>query len=275
MVNFANPIADPDVAFALDIAHATGTLLANRPDSLEVDSKSTPTDVVTHMDRLAEDLLVSRITSERPLDGILGEEGADIETQSGRMWVIDPLDGTVNYLYQLPFWAVSVGLVDVESGTGLIGVVYAPALGKAWIASRGAGAYELSASAHRKLAVSECTTLDRALMGTGFGYSTARRASQGRVIRTVLPEVRDIRRMGSCAIDLCLVAEGALDGYFERGVNPWDHAAGSLIAREAGAQVSGLRGSVEGSEMLVAANPQLHSALVSRLETLNADSDEE
>lgn len=227
------------------------------------------------MDRLAEDFLVSQITSQRPLDGILGEEGADVVSQSGRMWVIDPLDGTVNYLYQLPFWAVSVGLVDVESGAGLVGVIYAPAIGKSWVGARGKGSFELTTTSQRKLAVSDCSTLDRALLGTGFGYAKQRRAAQGRVVRTLLPEIRDIRRMGSCAIDLCLVAEGALDGFFERGVNPWDHAAGSLIAREAGAQVCGLRGQTEDSEMLVAANPQLISPLVARLETLNADSDQE
>jgi myo-inositol-1(or 4)-monophosphatase len=274
-VNFTSPLSDADVHFALAIASAAGELLAARPDALEISTKSTATDVVTHMDKLAEELLVSRIRAERPLDGILGEEGADVESQSGRMWVIDPLDGTVNYLYNLPFWAVSVGLVDVATNHGLVGAVVAPTLGKAWVAAHNQGAFVLSTDASRPIGVSDCSTIDRALIGTGFGYSQERRASQGRVIKTLLPGLRDIRRMGSCAIDLCLLAEGHLDAFYERGVNPWDHAAGGVIAREAGARVSGLRDKQESDEMLVAANPVLHALLVRELESLNADSDKE
>ena len=274
-MNFSNPIDDADLAFALEIASAAGELLADRPESLEVNSKSTPTDVVTHMDKLAEDLLVSRIRSERLLDGILGEEGADVESQSGRMWVIDPLDGTVNYLYNLPFWAVSVGLVEVETGRGIVGAVVAPLINTAWVAASGKGAFAVTGAKTTQLSASECANVDRALIGTGFGYSQERRASQGRVIKTLIPDIRDIRRMGSCAIDLCLLAEGKLDAFFERGVNPWDHAAGGVIAREAGAIVSGLRGNSESDEMLVAANSVLHPKLVSILEALDADTDQE
>ena len=274
-MNFASPLTDTDVQFALSIATAAGELLAARPDSLEISTKSTATDVVTHMDKLAEELLVSRIRAERPLDGILGEEGADVESQSGRMWVIDPLDGTVNYLYNLPFWVVSVGLVDVTTNHGLVGAVVAPTLGKAWVAGHNKGAFVLSGDTSRPIGVSDCSTIDRALIGTGFGYSKERRASQGRVIKSLLPGLRDIRRMGSCAIDLCLLAEGHLDAFYERGVNPWDHAAGGVIAREAGARVSGLRGRQESDEMLVAANPALHELLARELEVLDADSDKE
>ncbi len=274
-MNFSNPLVDSDLTFALEIAQVTGALLADRPELLEVDSKSTPTDVVTHMDKLAEELLVSRIRLDRPLDGILGEEGADVPSQSGRVWVIDPLDGTVNYLYGLPFWAVSVGLVEVETGRGLVGAVVAPLLNKAWVAADSKGAFALDINGSRRLAVTDCQDLNRALVGTGFGYSTQRRASQGRVVRTMLPHVRDIRRMGSCAIDLCLVAGGNLDAYYERGVNPWDHAAGGVIAREAGAIVSGLHQSSESDEMLAAANPVLHPKLITMLESLDADTDQE
>ncbi len=264
---------NPDVTFALEIAQAAGDLLANRPDSLELDTKSTPTDVVTHMDKLSEQLLVNKITEQRPNDGILGEEGTDVASTSGRMWVIDPLDGTVNYLYKLPFWAVSIGLIDAVTGDGLVGVVAAPQLGKTWVGHKGHGSFVISEGNIEPLAVSACATIDRALIGTGFGYSDVRRASQGRVLSALLPGLRDIRRMGSCAIDLCMVAEGNLDAYFERGVNPWDHAGGGVIAREAGAAVSGLWGATEGSEMLVAANPTLAQLLVSELESLNADTD--
>lgn len=274
-VNFTSPLDDADVQFALSIANAAGQLLAARPDALEISTKSTATDVVTQMDKLAEELLVSQIRAGRPLDGILGEEGADVESQSGRQWVIDPLDGTVNYLYNLPFWAVSVGLVDVATNHGLVGAVVAPTLGKAWIAAHNQGAFVLTSDHHRPIGVSDCASIDRALIGTGFGYSKERRASQGRVIKTLLPQLRDIRRMGSCAIDLCLLAEGHLDAFYERGVNPWDHAAGAVIAREAGAHVSGLHGMVESEHMLVAANPTLHALLVHELEVLHADSDSE
>jgi len=274
-VNFTCPIDDNDLAFALDIATGAGALLADRPEALEVNSKSTPTDVVTHMDKLAEDFLVSRIRSERPRDGIVGEEGANIESQSGLMWVIDPLDGTVNYLYNLPFWAVSVGLVEVETGIGIAGAVVSPKMSKAWVAARDRGSFALDQQSTTRLKVSDCQEVDRALIGTGFGYSQVRRASQGRVFKTLIPGIRDIRRMGSCAIDLCLLAEGNLDAFYERGVNPWDHAAGGVIAKEAGAVVSGLHGNVESDEMLVAANPVLHPKLVSILESLNADTDQE
>lgn len=263
----------PEVQFAIEVALSAGKILADRPDELMISTKSTATDVVTQMDHLAEQYIVERIEAVRPTDGILGEEGAAKVGTSGLEWVVDPLDGTVNYLYDIPFWCVSVALVDVETREGVVGAIYAPVLDKLWFAARNNGAYVVQGEVTRRLAVSNCATLDRALMGTGFGYSDERRRAQGRVVAQVLPRVRDIRRMGSCAIDLCCVASGDLDGYYERGVNPWDHAAGGLIAREAGAIVSGLNGADEGEQMLVAAGPAVHKELVALLEQNNAASD--
>ena len=142
-----------------------------------------------------------------------------------------------------------------------------------YISSRGLGAWVVEAGVPRELKVSSCTELSKALMGTGFGYSSSRRASQARVLQEILPKVADIRRLGSCAVDLCLVADGVLDGYYERGVNAWDHAAGELIAREAGAVSSGLFGNPIGNDMIVVANPAIHGDLVAILEANQADRD--
>jgi len=264
----------PEVRFAIDLARSAGGILADRPEQLTISIKSTATDVVTHMDQLTEKHIVDQIELHRPHDGILGEEGAAKVGTSGLEWVIDPLDGTVNYLYNLPFWCVSIALVDAVTRVGEVGAIYAPRLDTLWFAARGQGAYSVSGQRTQRLAVTDCSTLDKALMGTGFGYSAERRRAQGRVVAQVLPRVRDIRRMGSCAIDLCCVASGELDGYYERGVNPWDHAAGGLIAREAGAIVSGLHGAREDHEMLVAAGPAVHAELVTLLENHGAASDD-
>ena len=267
-----NLLSDSDVLLAYETALAAGSQLLDRPEVLELDVKSTPTDIVTHMDKAAESLIVEHLVQARPHDGLLGEEGATREAQSGRTWVIDPIDGTINYMYRLPSWCVSIGLVDADN-RGIIGVVHAPVMKKTWIAKRGEGAWVIEGEASRELKVSEQKQLAHALMGTGFGYSAQRRTQQARVLTTVLPQVRDIRRLGSCAIDLCLVAEGLLDGYYERGVHPWDHAAGSLIAQEAGAKVSGLHGHREGNSMLVATNPHINKELLTLLESVDADID--
>lgn len=263
--------SDPRLKFAMQIAQAAGDLLLDRPVDLEVETKSTDTDVVTLMDKKAEALIVDQIRANYPDDGILGEEGTDTHGSSQLQWVIDPIDGTVNYLYQLPHWCVSIGLVNAKTFEGVLGVVYAPVLGKMYISSTGLGAWVVERGTAKQLKVSDATDLGQALMGTGFGYSVSRRTSQAQILNEILPKVRDIRRLGSCAIDLCLVAEGLLDGYYERGVNPWDHAAGGLIAREAGATVSGLRGNAESSEMMVATAPGIYAKLIAILESANAD----
>jgi myo-inositol-1(or 4)-monophosphatase len=215
---------------ALRGARAAGAELMSRYGHVQgLDTKSSSTDPVSDADRAAERILVELITGERPDDGLLGEEGADRESKSGLRWVIDPLDGTVNYLYQLDNFAVSVAVED--SGGALVGVVHSPTNGRTYHAIRGVGA----AVDGRPLRVNDPVPMERALIATGFGYSAERRRDQGAVISALLPRIRDIRRIGSAALDLCAVAAGAVDGYFEEGVQAWDVAAGGLIAREAGA----------------------------------------
>jgi myo-inositol-1(or 4)-monophosphatase len=270
---FDDLIKEPNVALAMTIALGAGKLLLDRPDDLGVTTKSTATDVVTLMDQRAEAFIVSELGKHRPNDAILGEEGANQTGISGLQWVIDPIDGTVNYLHKVPHWCVSIGLMEESTSQGLAGVVYVPVLDQMYISSRGLGAWVVERGIPRELKVSGCNELSQALMGTGFGYSSVRRASQARVLQAVLPRVADIRRLGSCAVDLCLVADGVLDGYYERGVNAWDHAAGELIAREAGAISSGLFGNEIGSDMIVVANPAIHGHLVAILEANQADQD--
>ena len=266
-------ISEPNLALAMSIATGAGKLLLDRPSDLQVQTKSTATDVVTLMDQRAEAFIVAELGKHRPNDAILGEEGANQEGTSGFQWVIDPLDGTVNYLHQVPLWCVSIGLIEQISGLAMAGVVYVPVMDQMYISSRGLGAWVIDHGAPRQLKVSQCNDLSQALIGTGFGYSSTRRASQARVLQQVLPNVADIRRLGSCAVDLCLVADGVLDGYYERGVNAWDHAAGELIAREAGAVSSGLFGNSIGNDMIVVANSAIHRDLIAILEANQADRD--
>jgi myo-inositol-1(or 4)-monophosphatase len=201
-----------------------------------VDTKSSATDMVSEADREAEAAITQLLRGERPDDGLLGEEGADESGASGRRWVVDPLDGTTNYLYGFPAWAVSVGLEDADGR--LVGVVHDPVARETFTAARGQGAH-LNGEAIR---VNEIDRLDRALIATGFGYDADVRAGQAEILRELLPRVRDIRRAGAAALDLCSVAAGRVDGYFERGVQPWDFAAGALIVTEAGGEVVELRG---------------------------------
>jgi myo-inositol-1(or 4)-monophosphatase len=191
---------------------------------------------VSEADREAEAAIVAMLREERPDDGLVGEEGADDAGTSGRRWVIDPLDGTTNYLYRFPAWAVSVALEDEDGG--LVGVVHDPLAQETFRAERGAGA-QLNGEPIR---VNELDRLDTALIGTGFGYDADVRAGQAEVLRGLLPKVRDIRRAGAAALDLCSVAAGRLDGYYERGIHRWDYAAGALIVREAGGEVAELEG---------------------------------
>ena len=268
-------IDNPILLKAIAIAHEAGALLSQKPVDLEVESKSSRTDSVTVMDKKAEQLIVSSLISAFPEDGILGEEGTDRPSMSGNQWIIDPLDGTVNYTYDLPLWSISIALVEQESQVGLIGVVHIPRLNQTFFAARGEGAFLLSPESLHQIHSSSVDDLELTLLGTGFGYSDIRRRGQARVISALIPQVRDIRRGGSCAIDLCWVASGVLDAYFERGVNPWDHAGGGLIAREAGAIVSGLHHNRESSAMIVAAGSGIHGQLTAILEELDADTDPE
>lgn len=259
-------------------ARAGGDLIRDkRPEDLGVAvTKSSPTDVVTVMDQACEDLLRDLLLGERPDDGMLGEEGGGIVGASGLTWVVDPIDGTVNYLYDIPQYAVSVAVVsgDPNDDAGhevLAGCVHNPASGETWTATLGGGA-RLNG---RPISCADGDDLSQALLATGFGYQASRRVHQAQVVADLLPRVRDIRRMGSGALDLCQVACGRVDAYYERGLQPWDLAAGGLIAREAGALVSGLGDAAPGHELIVAAGPRMHARLQAALRDLAPDTDGE
>ncbi|NYV75180.1 inositol monophosphatase, partial [Streptomyces sp. UH6] len=254
-----------------EAARRAGRLLRDgRPADLAVAAtKSSPIDVVTEMDLAAEKLIVDLISARRPDDGFLGEEGASSVGTSGVRWVVDPLDGTVNYLYGLPAWSVSVA-AEVDGET-VAGVVEVPMRGESFHALLGGGAWATGAwEGERKLAVRPSPPLDQALISTGFNYVTAVRAHQAEVARELLPLVRDIRRGGSAAVDLCDLAAGRLDGYYERGLHPWDRAAGDLIAREAGAVTGGRAGERPSDDLTVAATAGVFEPLQALLERLGA-----
>lgn len=255
-------LADDLLGLATEIAREAGRMLidkrpADGPDVVQ--TKSSPTDVVTQMDRAAEALIIERIREARPGDGFLGEEGGSRTGASGVRWVIDPIDGTVNYLYDLPDWAVSIA-AEVD-GEAVAGAVEMPRRGETYTASRGGGALLHTAAGTRELRVNSRVPLAQALVATGFGYAASRRARQAQILTGVLPGVRDIRRGGSCCVDLCALAAGRLDAYYERGVQAWDVAAGALIVQEAGGRVEGLDGAPAGPGLTIAAGPGTFEAL--------------
>ncbi len=257
---------------------AAGMLAACRPAGPQgrpevASTKSSPTDVVTEMDRAAEAMIAERIRAERPGDAILGEESG--ESGHGRVrWIVDPLDGTVNYLYGLADWAVSIA-AEVD-GTVVAGVVAVPRHREVFTAVAGQGSWLHPDGAPAvPLRCNDGVPLRKALVSTGFGYAQARRMVQGEVVAVVLPQVRDIRRGGSCAVDLCSVAAGRVDAYYERGVNYWDWAAGGLIAAEAGARVGGLDGRPPSPELTIAAGPGLFRELHDLLRGLDPERDAE
>lgn len=259
---------DATLSLATDLAREAGALaLSMRAGVRQLDTKSSPTDVVTAADKAVEDLLHSALRVARPEDGVLGEEGAARTGTTGVRWVIDPIDGTVNFLYGLPQWAVSIGVED-SAGT-MAGVVFDPMKDELWTAVRGGGAVLNGTS----ISCSAVTELAQALVATGFGYDARRRAAQASLLPDLLPRVRDVRRMGAGALDLCAVAAGRVDAYYEQGLSPWDLSAGSLIAAESGARVSGLRGRPAGSAMVLAAGPGVFSALHDLLVAHDADAD--
>ena len=316
------PDAGELLALAAKTAAAAARLLAvegaqARPEVVE--TKLSLTDVVTEMDRRAEALITEQIRAARPGDVILGEEGGEThgapalgQPDGGApaaevRWIVDPLDGTVNYLYGLSDWAVSIA-AEV-AGTIVAGVVAVPLHGETFLAVRGQGAWRRTDSGlHSAIgsgaigsgaigsgaigsgavgseavgpgAVEETSLrcnrgvpLSQALVGTGFGYLPGRRRVQGEVVSALLPQIRDIRRGGSASVDLCMVAAGRLDAFYERGLNYWDYAAGALIAAEAGARVTGLAGRPPGSPMTVAAGPGLYEQLTGALAALSPERD--
>lgn len=240
---------------AMDTARKAGELLINRPENFDINQKSSARDFATHMDHASEKLIVAALLNARPDDGIIGEEGATRESKSGITWVIDPIDGTVNYFYNLPGWNISIAAKDSEGV--IVGVVFAPTLSSIWHAGRGQGAF----LNNRPIRVSEVDSLPESLIATGFSYDSQERVRQAEKVAHLIPLVRDIRRIGAAAVDLCHVASGAVDGYFESGLKEWDLAAGGLIAREAGALVTGRGGAPAGGAMVIAAGANLHPLL--------------
>ena len=216
---------------AVDLAHRAGDLAAagRATGTIEVSTKSTLTDMVTEYDRAAEALIVDALATSRPGDGIVGEEGSSKPSATGISWIIDPIDGTTNFLYDLPGWAVSIAAAD-EHGP-LAAAVYAPALATTFTATRGDGAFRNG----QPISASSLTSTSTALVATGFSYRVDRRVWQSRWVHNLLPHVRDLRRMGAASVDLCNVACGRVDAYIEDGLGPWDLAASHLIAIEAGA----------------------------------------
>ena len=238
-------------------AHAAAELLVDGRAHARATTatKSSSTDMVSEMDRAAEALIRQRLLGARPGDGFLGEEGGAAPTSDGGVrWVVDPLDGTTNYLYDHAGWNVSIA---AEDGDGpLVGVVFDPIRHETFAAVRDGGATRDG----QRIGCSALADLRLALCGTGFAYDPERRGRQAAVLRDVLPRIRDIRRVGAAALDLCSVACGRIDAYWERGLGPWDLAAGGLIAREAGATVRADDG------LVLAAGPtifdELHDILV-------------
>jgi myo-inositol-1(or 4)-monophosphatase len=257
----------PSNAELLEIAatvarRAAAVALQRRRDGVEIAaSKSTLTDIVTRADREVEDLIRGALAASRPHDGFLGEESDAAQGSSGLTWVVDPIDGTVNYFYDIPVYSVSVAVVegdpDPATWRTLAGAVVNPSAGEVFTAAAGGGAALNGAP----IRVNAGVDLPLALVGTGFGYDPEIRRKQSAFVTQLIPQVRDIRRIGSASLDLCSVACGRLDAFYERGLNPWDHAAGALIAREAGAQVGGLGQAPAGRELLVAAAPELFEQL--------------
>jgi myo-inositol-1(or 4)-monophosphatase len=255
------------LSIARDVALRAGALAKQRrEEGVEVaDSKSSPVDIVTEADRETEALIRSLLADARGDDGFFGEESDASTSSSGLHWIVDPIDGTVNFLYGIPHYAVSIAVVEGEpdplTWRALAACVFNPASGELFTGSEGGGAFLGSTP----IAVAPSVELGQALVSTGFAYDSAMRGVQGGIVAQLLPEVRDIRRQGTASLDLCFVASGRVNAYFERTLSPWDHAAGALIAREAGARVSGLRGAAPSRDFIIAAEPTLADRLEARL----------
>jgi len=220
-------------------------------------SKSSPVDIVTEADRETERLIRDALATARPSDGFFGEESGAEAGTSGLTWVVDPIDGTVNFLYGIPHYAVSIAVVEGEpdplTWTALAAVVVNPASGELFTATAGGGAF----LGGEPIGVAPAVDLSQALVSTGFAYDAGERGRQGTLVSQLLPMVRDIRRMGTASLDLCFVACGRVNAYYERTLSPWDHAAGALIAREAGATVKGLGNAAPSRDFILAAHPEL------------------
>ena len=253
--------ASAALALATEAAREAGTLLLElrRSPATGIRSKSSATDLVSEADERAERAIVTAIRTRRPDDALVAEEGSSARGSSGVSWYVDPLDGTINYLYGIPHWSVSICCADAEGP--LAGVVFDPMRDELFSAARGGGAH----LGDRRLAITDKRDLASALIATGFGYVAAQRATQGRIIAKVLGHVRDVRRFGSAALDLSWVAAGRYDGYFESVENPWDWMAGAMFVREAGGQVTQLEPKDPAFPRIIASGPGVHDDLVTLL----------
>jgi myo-inositol-1(or 4)-monophosphatase len=250
------------LALATQAAREAGALLLelHRAPAIGIRSKSTATDLVSEADERAERAIVSAIRARRPDDALIAEEGSSARGSSGVSWYVDPLDGTINYLYGIPHWSVSICCAD--SAGPLAGVVFDPVRGELFRATRGGGAR----LGEQRLAVTDKRDLASALIATGFGYDAAQRVTQGRILASVIGEVRDIRRFGSAALDLCWTAAGRYDGYFESVEQPWDWMAGAMLVREAGGRVTELAPENPAFPHIIASGVGIHDRLVTLLD---------
>jgi myo-inositol-1(or 4)-monophosphatase len=270
---------DALAALAEEAARAAGDLVragdGSRP--AVASTKSSPTDVVTAMDRASERLLRDFLSQRRPDDGLFGEEEAGLRAgTTGLTWVLDPIDGTVNYLYRIPAYAVSVAVVTGDprvpgEWATVAGCVHHVVTQETWTAGLGRGARADGAGLRLDPLAAD---LEHALVATGFGYRPARRAAQARVFAEIAPHVRDLRRIGSAALDLCAVADGRLDIYYERGLNVWDVAAAALVVTEAGGTVAGLAGRPLGDRTVIAGAEALCARLEPLLVAAGADAED-
>jgi len=253
------------LALASDLALEAGRIHADgRRLALTLETKSSPTDVVSQVDKDAERLIAERLRAERPGDGLLAEEGSLRQGTSGVRWIVDPLDGTTNYVYGYPAYAASVA-AEVDGQTA-VGVVFDSSAGHLYRAVAGHGAV----CDDRPIRAREVDDLSRALVATGFSYDAAQRERQGAVVAAALGRIRDIRRGGTAALDLCHLAAGRVDAYWELDLSPWDYAAGTLIAREAGAAVEHVAAAHGRGPAVVGAHPALMPAFLELLSDAGA-----
>lgn len=254
------------VAMAVELATAAGRLAleGRRREGTRLGStKSTATDEVTEHDQAAERLIVDRITTLRPDDSVMGEEGGSVTGSSGYTWLLDPIDGTTNFVYDLPSWCTSVAVATEEGAVA--GAVYVPVTDELYAARRGGGA----TLDGRPIRCSDQSDVRLALVATGFGYQAEIRRAQATRVASLIASIRDVRRLGSAAIDLCHVASGRVDAYYEEHLNPWDAAAGVLIAAEAGAVATDLRGGPPRHDDLLVAAPAIHADLLELVRSID------
>ena len=258
---------------AISLAQEAGDLISLRREGhIEVaHTKSSAVDVVTAVDEESEALIFGRLAELRPDDGFVGEEGKSQESRSGITWLVDPIDGTVNFLYNIPHYAVSIAAVSGDPVPGSwqveAGAIYNPATKELFHAALGEGAF----LGQRRLQITPPPNLSSALLATGFAYSQSVRMEQARVLSTLLGEVRDIRRQGTASLDLAFVAANRVDIFFERTLSPWDHAAGELVVTEAGGIIEGIAGLPAGRQGLYAGHSDIVKALKERIIALGGE----